>query len=87
MLERESDGSWIKAAEYLIDMGYHALDGISFPDAHRLFLKLIRMNTSISAKARGGNDVFCGWYLDYGQSSFASVFAGRREFPDMAGSG
>ena len=39
MLERESDGSWIKAAEYLIDMGYHALDGIQLSDAHRLFLK------------------------------------------------
>ncbi|MCH1982999.1 DUF4163 domain-containing protein [Ruminococcus sp. OA3] len=53
MLEQETDGSWTKAAEYLIDMEYHSLDSICFPIRIDFFSKEYEKDTVIFYESGG----------------------------------
>ena len=88
MLERESDGSWIKAAEYLIDMGYHALDGISFPMRIDFFSKEYGKDTVIFYECGGRATYFAdGAFWTMGRVQYRDqAFLPVGEGLDMAGS-
>ena len=88
MLEQGADGNWTKAAEYLIDWGFHTLDSICFPMRIDFFSKQFEKDTVIFYESGGRATYFAdGSFWSMGRVQYRDqAFQQVGETMEMAGS-